>query len=86
MNAPLVEWAGTTLLLSAISFVGTPVAIAGALFVAVLLGGSISGGHFNPAVTLWAYLSGKTDANTSVIYLLSQGLAAVTVVFLKKMA
>ena len=85
MNAPLVEWAGTTLLLSAISFIGTPIAIAGALLIAILVGGSISGGHFNPAVTLWSYLSGKTDAKTSVVYVFSQLLAAVTVLFIKKM-
>lgn len=84
MNASVVEWAGTTLLLSAISFIGTPIAIAGALFVAILVGGSISGGHFNPAVTLWSYLSGKTDGKTSVIYVASQLTAAITVLFLKK--
>ena len=85
MNAPLVEWAGTTLLLSAISFIGTPIAIAGALLIAILVGGSVSGGHFNPAVTLWSYLSGKIDGRTSVLYIFSQVSAAVTVLFLKKM-
>jgi aquaporin Z len=85
MNPLLVEWAGTTLLLSAISFIGTPLAIGGALFVAVLLGGSISGGHFNPAVTLWALLSGKIGSAKAVSYVLAQVVAAVTVVALKKL-
>ena len=85
MNPLVVEWAGTTLLLSAISFIGTPLAIAGALFVAVLLGGSISGGHFNPAVTLWALLSGKIGSSKAVMYVVAQAVAAVTVVALKKL-
>jgi aquaporin Z len=85
MNPLVVEWAGTTLLLSAISFIGTPLAIGGALFIAVLLGGSISGGHFNPAVTLWALLSGKIGSNKAAMYVIAQAVAAVTVVALKRL-
>ncbi len=84
MNAPIVEWLGTTFLLSAISFIGTPLAIGGALFLAVLLGGSISGGHFNPAVTAWAYLSGKIGTEKAVAYVLAQLAGAVTVFALSK--
>jgi len=85
MNPLVVEWAGTTFLLSAISFLGTPLAIGGALFLAVWLGGAISGGHFNPAVTLWALLSGKIGSTKAVSYVVAQALAAVTVVALKKL-
>lgn len=84
MDHILVEWAGTTLLLSAISFIGTPLAIGGALFLAVLVGGKISGGHFNPAVTLWAYLSGKVSSTTALLHVLSQLWAAVTVFYVSK--
>lgn len=84
MNAPIVEWLGTTFLLSAISFIGTPLAIGGALFLAVLLGGSISGGHFNPAVTAWAYLSGKIGTEKAVTYVLAQLAGAVTVFAISK--
>jgi aquaporin Z len=83
MNPLLVEWAGTTLLLSAISFVGTPLAIAGALYIAIVAGGAISGGHFNPAVTLWAFLSGKVGSSKAIGYVVAQLLAAATVVALK---
>jgi aquaporin Z len=85
MNATIVEWAGTTFLLSAISFIGTPAAIGGALFLAVLLGGKISGGHFNPAVTLWAYLSGKVSSSKAVTHVFAQLAAAVTVLYLSKL-
>ncbi len=84
MNPAIVEFLGATFFIGVIAFVGTPLAIAGALFVAIFLGGPISGGHFNPAVTLWSYLSGKTGGATAVSYVIAQTLAAVAVVFLKK--
>lgn len=83
MNAILTEFVGTGLLLSAISYIGTPLAIGFALFVAVLLGGPISGGHFNPAVTLWAYLSHKIASEKAMLYVVAQ-LAAAVMVFLSK--
>jgi aquaporin Z len=83
MNAILTEFVGTCLLLSAISYIGTPLAIGFALFVAVLLGGPISGGHFNPAVTLWAYLSHKIASEKAMLYVAAQ-LAAAVIVFLSK--
>jgi aquaporin Z len=76
-----VEFLGTSLLLSAIKFIGTPIAIAGALFLAIFVGGSISGGHFNPAVTTWAYLSGKVGVNKAILYILAQ-LSAASAVWL----
>jgi aquaporin Z len=84
MNAVLVEFLGTTVFVGVIAFVGTPLAIAAALFVAILLGGPISGGHFNPAVTLWSYLSGTTPMQTAALYGVAQVLAATTVVGLKR--
>jgi aquaporin Z len=83
MNAILTEFVGTCLLLSAISYIGTPLAIGFALFVAVLLGGPISGGHFNPAVTLWAYLSHKIASEKAMLYVAAQ-LAAAVIVFFSK--
>lgn len=83
MNAILTEFVGTGLLLSAISYIGTPLAIGFALFVAVLLGGPISGGHFNPAVTLWAYLSHKIASEKAMLYVVAQ-LAAAVMVFMSK--
>jgi aquaporin Z len=83
MNAVLTEFVGTSLLIATISYIGTPIAIAVALFSIVLVGGPISGGHFNPAVTLWAYLSHKISHDKAVLYFIAQ-LSAGVVVFLSK--
>ena len=49
----LVELIGTFIFLSIIlSSAGQPMAIGIALAAAIFFGGSISGGHFNPAVTV----------------------------------
>ena len=47
----LVEFIGTFVFLSVILRVGQPIPIAVALLSAIYFGGSISGGHFNPAVS-----------------------------------
>ena len=73
------EYFGTLLLISVIALVGNPLAIAGALWVAILLVGKYSGGHFNPAVTLWALLKGKITSNLAIGHVLAQLLAAATV-------
>ncbi len=83
MNAILTEFVGTGLLIAVISYIGTPIAIALALFVAVIVGGPISGGHFNPAVTLWAYLSHKIASEKAGLYVAAQ-LAAALMVFVSK--
>jgi aquaporin Z len=73
----LVEFLGTSLLIGAVSFTGVPVLIVAALAVAIGLGGKISGGHFNPAVTMWALASGKMGQAKAVSYILAQLAAAV---------
>jgi aquaporin Z len=60
-----------------------PVAIGSILMVMIFAGGHISGGHFNPAVTLAVWLRGKCDAKDVGPYWLAQllaGLAAATLV------
>jgi|688.fasta_scaffold1437926_1 aquaporin Z len=81
----LAEYLGTTAFLSSIAFVGTPVVIAGTLFVVILLIGSISGGHVNPAITLWAFLSGKVNQTKAISYVGAQLAGAVTVYLLSSM-
>jgi aquaporin Z len=83
MNPVLAEYLGTTAFLSSIAFVGTPLVIAGTLFVVILLIGKISGGHVNPAITFWAFLSGKVSQTKAVSYVLAQLAGAVTVYLLK---
>lgn len=85
MYASIVEYLGTLLLIGAVSFSGNPAMILAALGVAIGLGGKISGGHFNPAITTWAYFEGKVSGATAVYYYAAQLLAALTVVALGKM-
>lgn len=73
----LVEFLGTSLLVGAVSFTGVPVLIVSALALAIGLGGKISGGHFNPAVTMWALASGKIGQAKAVAYIVAQVSAAV---------
>jgi len=72
-----VEFLGTSLLVGAVSFTGAPLLIIAALAIAIALGGKISGGHFNPAITAWALLSGKIGKSKALSYMISQiGAAA----------
>lgn len=80
-----VEYLGTLLLISVIAFVGNPYAIGAALTAAILLGGGVSGGHFNPAVSVWAWLSGKLPTNSLGMYVAAQAAAGATVWVLSRM-
>ena len=63
-----------------------PLAIGSALMVMVYAGGHISGGHFNPAVTLAVWLRGKCQTKDIVPYWLAQlaagAVAALLVTYL----
>jgi len=39
----------------------------------------MSAAHFNPAITLWSWLSGKIPSADALIYIAAQGSAAATV-------
>ena len=95
MNKYLVEFIGTFFLVFTVGMcvikpdAGSmaPLAIGGALMVMVYAGGHISGGHFNPAVTLAVWLRGKCPSADVPGYIASQvvaGIAAASVaLFLK---
>jgi glycerol uptake facilitator-like aquaporin len=79
MNKYLVEFLGTMLLVYTILATGNWLAIGAALAVAVLLGGAISGGAFNPAVAISLYASGKLSKMDLIPYIIVEilgGLAA----------
>ena len=63
------------------------IATAGALACLILLFGSTSGAHFNPAVTLWARLEGDLDNRMAGLYVVVQtaggilGVIAANVIF-----
>jgi glycerol uptake facilitator-like aquaporin len=78
----VVEFLGTFLFLSVIVATGQPVLISLALLVVILLGGSISGGHFNPAVSLMFFAKGALTPLDFIAYIVAQslgGLAAIGV-------
>ena len=68
MKKYLVEFIGTFFLVFTVGMAVrggaplAPLAIGASLMVMIFAGGHISGGHFNPAVTLAVYLRGKCEA------------------------
>ncbi len=80
MNKYITEFIGTFFLVLTIgcTVIGTgaaviaPLAIGAALMVMVFAGGHISGGHYNPAVTLGVLIRGKVKATDAVPYIIAQ--------------
>jgi len=80
MNNYLVEFLGTLFFLYVILATGNALAIGSALALAVLVGGPISGGMFNPAVSVMMVAACKLPKNELMPYILAQlagGLAAL---------
>lgn len=80
--AVLIEFIGTFLFLSVIVHTGSPLAIGAALSFLIYLGIDISGGHFNPAVTIMTLFNKGIALDTASGYIIAQivgGLLAVTV-------
>jgi len=73
-----VEFAGTLFFFSVIIATGNWAAIGGALALVALLGGGISGGHYNPGVTFMFWLKNGIETRDAVAYVLAQLLAAAT--------
>jgi aquaporin Z len=61
-----------------------PLAIGSALMVMIFAGGHVSGGHFNPAVTLGVWLRGKCEAKDVAPYMIFQIIGAVLAAFAVK--
>jgi len=83
MRKYIVEFIGTFFL---VFTVGTavhsgsplaPLAIGASLMVMIFAGGHVSGGHFNPAVTLAVWLRGKLPAKDVIPYWIAQLLAGL---------
>ena len=83
MKKYLVEFIGTFFLVFTIGAAVrsgaalAPVAIGSILMVMIYAGGHISGGHFNPAVTLAVWLRGKCQPKDVVPYWIAQLLAGL---------
>jgi aquaporin Z len=72
----LVVTVGCTVIPGAAGVIA-PLAIGAALMVMVYAGGHISGGHFNPAVTLAVFIRGRCEAKDVIPYWVAQLLAGV---------
>jgi aquaporin Z len=92
MNKYFAEFIGTFFLVLTIgcTVIGhgagpfAPLAIGSALMVMIFAGGHISGGHFNPAVTLGVWLRGKCEAKDVAPYMMFQIIGAVLAAFAVK--
>lgn len=82
MNSYIVEFLGTLFFLYVILATGNALAIGAALAIAILVGGPISGGNFNPAVSIMMVSAGKLPKAELIPYILAQvsgGLAALEI-------
>jgi aquaporin Z len=85
MNKYVMEFIGTFFLVLTIgmsviaggSGVIPPLAIGSILMVMIFAGGHISGGHYNPAVTLGVWLRGRTETKDVVPYMMFQTAGAL---------
>ncbi len=83
MRKYLVEFIGTFFLVFTVCCavvkggVIAPIAIGSALMVMVYAGGHVSGGHFNPAVTLAVLLRGRITSAEAVPYWVTQLVAGL---------
>lgn len=81
----IVELIGTFIFLSVILITGEAVPIGITLAAMIFWGGKISGGAFNPAVTLALYLNKKLNAVQLVGYMVAQFIGAVLAFYFFKL-
>jgi aquaporin Z len=77
LNKYLVEFLGSMFLIFIILSTGNYLAIGAALGVIVLLGGAISGGSYNPAVSIALYSAGKLSKADLVPYIIVEILGGL---------
>uniref|UniRef100_A0A6C0F8C0 Major intrinsic protein n=1 Tax=viral metagenome TaxID=1070528 RepID=A0A6C0F8C0_9ZZZZ len=72
MHKYIVEFLGTVFFVYIIFATGNYLAIGAALALTVYIGGPISGGMFNPAVSIAMMSAGKLDRNDLIPYIIAQ--------------
>jgi aquaporin Z len=82
--AILVEFLGTFIFLSVIVATGNPWAIGATLAVLAYLAGAVSGGHFNPAVTIMTLYNRGIAGDNAVAYIVAQVAAGILAVMVYK--
>jgi glycerol uptake facilitator-like aquaporin len=84
MNKYLVEFLGTMFLSYVIFVTNNWIAIGAALAIAVLLGGPISGGAFNPAIAISLYAANKLPKSDVLPYIIVEILGALAAFYAYK--
>ena len=77
MNKYIMEFIGTFFLVLVIALTGNPIAIGATLMVMIYMGGHVSGGHYNPSVSLGVFLRGKMSGKDFGMYNIFQLLGAI---------
>jgi len=72
MNKYLIEFLGTLFLVFVIFATENYLAIGAALAVAIMLGGGISGGAFNPAVSIAFMYAGRISRSDLIPYIVAE--------------
>jgi len=80
----LAEFTGTIFFVYVILATGNPLAIGAALALVILLASKISGGHFNPAVSIVMASAGKISTSDLIPYCLAQILGGLVALELYK--
>src|SRR5207302_1887642 len=82
MKRYVMEFVGTFFLTTAISLTGHPIAIGLMLMAMIYIGGHISGGHFNPAVSFAMFLEKTLSLHGLFRYWIAQSCGATAALFL----
>ena len=77
----VAEFVGTFIFLYVIAATGNPWVIGATLAILIYLGLDVSGGHYNPAVTLMNFYNKTMNTTTAAAYIAAQvagGILAIT--------
>lgn len=80
MQKYLMELVGTMFLTMAITLTGNPIAIGFMLAAMIIVGGHVSGGHFNPAVSLALFLRNRLSLHDTMLYVVMQTAGALVAI------
>tara|TARA_B110000003_G_scaffold44401_1_gene41978 strand:+ start:8424 stop:8690 length:267 start_codon:yes stop_codon:yes gene_type:complete len=80
----VVEFLGTVFFLLVILLTGQAIPIGLALMAVIMVGGKISGGHFNPAVSVMMWRNGKLKMSDLAPYIIAQVLGGLVALELSK--
>ena len=84
MYSYVVEFLGTALFLLVILLTGQAIPIGLALMAVIMLGGKVSGGHFNPAVSFMMWRKGSLKMADLAPYIIAQVLGGLVALELSK--